>query len=216
MTLAQRTRAVAKAGEGREYDRLIVISIGLALVAGGQQWAINGATWFGLGLVGWVVGTLSVNTDRSYMEGFSDGLVAADELADQDAKRPARPARRPEPDRDLRGLSDSPLDDDDRPADDALSGARRAATGSVSLDPNGADIAGAFGVQPVPRQPGPSFAPDGVPAGVSSGPRRSSFPDIEPPPPPIGSRSPSGIPAASPSHRRQARRARSQAGKPTG
>jgi hypothetical protein len=77
VSLSRRVAAVAEAGEGRETLRLLVSAGAIVAFAAGayaDAWPVALGGAFALG---WALGTITSNVDRSYMEGFSDGLVTA-------------------------------------------------------------------------------------------------------------------------------------------
>lgn len=209
MSLAKRTRAVAEAGQSRGLVRLVVAGLGVLAIGLGVQDDLLGTTIAGALALGYTIGEMGAEPDRRYMEGFSDGLVIAPELDAADRDEAARPARRPQPDPDVRGLPGDTVEDVAARVDAAFDRPVREARGRVTIDPGTADLRAAFALADGPRQPGAPIAPDGSPIALS-GPRASSFPAI-PEATIVGGRSLGGIQEARPAHRRQARHARGPA-----
>lgn len=160
-------RRMARAYPSDHWPRVAVVGVGLALAGGGV--AIGAPL---LGIVGGLcIGlTFSREPDRYYLEGFSDGLSMAPELAGaDDARRRGGPAPAPEPRESV----------DERALDDA----GRDEPAPVGAGPF-ADLGAALGIPESARYPRVARGIDGEPivlrAGGADGPRPSSFPAIEP------------------------------------
>lgn len=180
MTLAARTKRLARSWAPDNQARRILLPVGLALGFAGVTRRSPTMTALGALLVGWAA---NPDPNRYYLEGFSDGLAAEPDL------RAAAPAVEAGPGAALRGLPGQPRPDDPGAAD----GTRHRAWSDDRAGPAAAHgIADAIGVEIVPRPARQPFDNDGNPISIvpdavrreAGGPRRSSFgaeiPAIEP------------------------------------
>lgn len=177
MTLEDRSSAVARAGARRELGRLAAAAVGILVAGVGFAVSSPALAAFGGILLGVAIGQMALNPERLFMEGFSDGLIAAPEL---DARLGAAPARgRAGPPADVRRLPGGPPPDDPGAAGGAGGFDRGDAPDPVDrgLDPR--TIAAVVGVDAGPGLPRPASDAVAIDArALSQGPGRSRFPAI--------------------------------------
>lgn len=187
-SLADRTRLVARASGPAATDAGI-LAIGLLGLAGGAWADMLPLAVVGAAVVGW---SFRPEHERSYLEGFADGLKFTED-------EPVEPAGSGEHRAQLRGLPDGPPVALDPGAD----GPRRPAGGAPAGPGPEPDLRSAFGLPELePRQPRHALGADGQPVLAAGGPTRSGFPVIRPATEAV---SPISIGAVRPAHRRRAR-----------
>jgi hypothetical protein len=164
VALTRRARAVASARRPAEKWHDILLFVGAGLVIGGFVTDVLGAASVGIALMAYELGRRTTEPDRAYMEGFTDGLTAADTLATLDG-RPAQDVRRlPDgPDLPAPGAPDGRVEPRQRPHREPV---------EVPLDWDA--LAGvALGDRPARPLPG-AF----VDEPIRTGPRPPSFPPV--------------------------------------
>jgi len=189
--LAAKTRQVARqrrGGSGWHDAQLFagLLAIAAGFVTAGDSRLGVPCLVLGVAAVAYQLGSRLIEPDRYYLEGFSDGLVAADQLGaafgaagTSDLGRVPKGTGQPDP-----GAVDEPAGDDQQPA-------RRRARPEDVLDPALITIVGGLG-------PARALLDEEGNPTLADGPRRSPFHV----PPAVRRRSPLGGPAA----RAQARR----------
>ena len=185
-SLAERTRAVARA-HGPGATDPVLLALGLGCLAFGAWLDTMPLAVIGAAVVGWL---FRPEHERSYLEGFADGLKYLDaaELAPGSGGDPADDGR----------LRPRPAD----ALDPAAARAEREAGGAAPGAGEGLDLRDAFGLaRPEPRLARPPLGADGQPL-TGAGPTRSGFPVI---PAARESLSPISIGAGRPKNRRRAR-----------
>lgn len=171
--LSERTRAVADVGRRQELLRATVATLGIVTLTVGWSTQEHPVMVAGAMILGIAFGTLLTGADRSYLEGFADGLSSPLSVG------PAAPAGQRTGDRaNVPWLPDGPVEDVRTEAagapDDDQRGDRVAATGAHGI----AALAGALGVE-LDRRPRSPLDPAGD--VVAFGPR-SALPPPEPEP----------------------------------
>lgn len=172
MNLADRSRAVSRAGKGTEAWQLFVAAGGVGAL--GLGWTIGSLPLVASAalVIGSVLGRALTNADRLYMEGFADGLVYAPENGAPAAGHGGSTAP------DLRRLSGGPDDNDPGAADGRAYPDQR---GSRAAAPVGAginDLAAAFRVHLEDRPSRPALTEQGDPITLAQGPGRVGFPAV--------------------------------------
>jgi hypothetical protein len=81
MALNRRARAVAEATPPNQTFHDVILFVGAGFVLGGALAPNLAAVGIGLAMLAYELGRRLVNPERAYMEGFTDGLTAADTLA---------------------------------------------------------------------------------------------------------------------------------------
>lgn len=170
MNLAERTRRAAHAKDPRTLALALMAFGASGLVAGAQNGNIPLAV-AGAIVVGLVAGRLTGSTDRSYLEGFADGIA----MAGPDEPRLAY--RIPDDPAFVRGLPERPVADERARPDRRADPDQRGAGEPASRDPGGDPLATAFGVDIEPRLRTQPLDPSGDPV-VAQGPRLGGFPAI--------------------------------------
>lgn len=100
LPLARRSRAVAEARPPDRWFHDIFLAASGGLVLAGAALGEQGLVAAGVAGVAYQLGRRLVNPERAYMEGFTDGLAAADTIATLDG-RPAQDIRRVPPSPEL-------------------------------------------------------------------------------------------------------------------